>query len=186
MSDSSTMNGSAASPHDAAGERTPLLPKPADEPTDPAAAATVEDDEDALKPYNKGQVILLSCVRMIDPIAFFCIVPFVNQMIFDAGGIAEEDVGFYSGLIVRSPPPPNSITVTFLANQGTQESLFSVMQMFTMVPWGLASDRYGRKPVLVASLVGLTFTMGGFGFCRKVWQMMVLRCAAGLFSGAIV
>jgi MFS family permease len=60
------------------------------------------------------------------------------------------------------------------------------MQMFTMVPWGLASDRYGRKPVLVASLVGLTFTMGGFGFCREVWQMMVLRCAAGLFSGAIV
>jgi hypothetical protein len=101
MPDGSTMNGSAASPHDAAGERTPLLPKPADEPTDPAAA--VEDGEDALKPYNKGQVILLSCVRMIDPIAFFCIVPFVNQMIFDAGAIAEEDVGFYSGLIVRSP-----------------------------------------------------------------------------------
>jgi MFS family permease len=58
--------------------------------------------------------------------------------------------------------------------------------MFTMMPWGRVSDRYGRKPVLVASLVGLTFTTGSFGFSQNVWQMILLRCASGLFSGSVV
>jgi hypothetical protein len=37
---------------------------------------------------------------MIEPMAFFGIFPFVNQMIEENGGLVEEDVGFYSGLIV--------------------------------------------------------------------------------------
>ena len=59
-------------------------------------------------------------------------------------------------------------------------------QMFTMMPWGWVSDRYGRKPVLVVSLVGLAFTASSFGFSQNVWQMISLRCAAGLFSGSVV
>lgn len=45
------------------------------------------------------QIIVLCYARMVEPIAFFSIFPFVNKMIFDTG-VAEEDVGFYSGLIV--------------------------------------------------------------------------------------
>ena len=55
------------------------------------------DEKDGM---NKTQVILLSLCRMADPICFFCIVPFINQMIMDTGEVMEEDVGFYSGLIV--------------------------------------------------------------------------------------
>jgi MFS family permease len=58
--------------------------------------------------------------------------------------------------------------------------------MFTMLPWGLVSDRYGRKPVLVISLFGMIFTASSFGFSQNVWQMILLRCLGGLFSGAVV
>lgn len=60
--------------------------------------ATEDDD----RPLPKGQIFVLCLARMVDPMSFFCIFPFVNQMIKDNGGIDEKDVGFYSGLIVSS------------------------------------------------------------------------------------
>jgi hypothetical protein len=59
------------------------------------APATRPDDY-----LNKPQILFLSYTRMIDPVAFFCIVPFINQMIYDLGDFPESDVGFYSGVIV--------------------------------------------------------------------------------------
>jgi hypothetical protein len=59
--------------------------------------STEDGDEDALP---KSQIALLCFARLVEPIAFFSIFPFINQMIFEIGGIEEARVGFYSGLIV--------------------------------------------------------------------------------------
>lgn len=72
-------------------------------------------------------------------------------------------VGFYSGLI---------------------KSLFSLTQMLLIR--GRAADRFGRKPVLVFSLVGCSIAVGCFGMAKHVWQMILFRCLAGVFSGTIV
>ena len=56
------------------------------------------DDDD--KPLNITQILLLCYTRLVEPIAFFSIFPFINQMIFETGNVKESDVGFYSGLIV--------------------------------------------------------------------------------------
>lgn len=74
-------------------------------------------------------------------------------------------MGFYGGLI---------------------ESLFSLTQMLVMLAWGRAADRWGRKPVLVASLAGVSASVSLFGLSRSLWQMVVLRCLAGVFAGTIV
>lgn len=100
-------NGSSAT------ESTPLLGSSADDPPlsinegeiisngkadkgddDPRPHHNEED-----KPLPKLQIFLLCYARMIEPIAFFGIFPFINKMIFETG-TDEEDVGFYSGLIV--------------------------------------------------------------------------------------
>ena len=55
-----------------------------------------------------------------------------------------------------------------------------------MIPWGRAADLFGRKPVLVGSLAGITVATAGFGFSNKVWQMILIRCFGGIFAGTIV
>ena len=55
-----------------------------------------------------------------------------------------------------------------------------------MISWGHAADRLGRKPVLVFSLSGVAVATALFGFSKKIWQMVVFRCLAGVFAGSIV
>ncbi|KAF2967703.1 hypothetical protein GQX73_g5884 [Xylaria multiplex] len=76
--------------------------------------------EEPSKPLPKKQILLLCYARLIEPVAFFSIFPYINQMVQENGNLAEEDMGFYSGLI---------------------ESLFSLTQMLVMVLVG-----QGRGP----------------------------------------
>ncbi|KAJ5493365.1 Efflux pump azaK [Penicillium diatomitis] len=117
------------------------------------------------RPLPKTQVLLLCFARVIEPLAFFSIFPYVNQMVQENGSIKDTDVGFYSGLI---------------------ESLFSLTQAIVMIYWGRAADRIGRKPVLVYSLFGVTLATGLFGFAKTIPQMILFRCIAGVFAGTIV
>lgn len=157
-------------------ERTPLLTNSARDPA--AATAAVASDglseEDCGarasgrhddRPLPVAQVLLLCYARAVEPIACFSIFPFVNQMVQDNGNIAQTEVGYYSGLI---------------------ESLFSLTQMMVMIFWGRAADRFGRKPVLVVSLIGITFTTTLFGFASTITQMIVFRSLAGIFAGTVV
>lgn len=52
------------------------------------------------KPLPRNQIFLLCYARLVEPVAFFSIFPFINKMIWDTGDVEEADVGFYSGLIV--------------------------------------------------------------------------------------
>lgn len=67
-----------------------------------------------------------------------------------------------------------------------QESMFSFTQMLLMIMWGKASDRIGRKPVMVFSLTGVAIGTALFGFSKTIWQMILFRCVAGVFSGTVV
>ncbi|KAI0803737.1 major facilitator superfamily transporter [Xylaria sp. FL0064] len=127
--------------------------------------AEAEAETHTLKSFNKTQILLLCYARLIEPVAFFSIFPYINQMVQENGYLKEEDMGFYSGLI---------------------ESLFSLTQMVVMVLWGKAADRIGRKPVLVSSLLGVAVATAFFGFAKTIWQMILFRCVAGVFAGSIV
>ena len=94
-----------------ASETTPLLAVSSENPVTQADSETLEinniggpiptaEDQDDDKPLPVGQIVLLCYARLVEPIAFFSIFPFINQMILEVGGVKEEDVGFYSGLIV--------------------------------------------------------------------------------------
>jgi hypothetical protein len=83
-------------------ETTPLLAerREAEEANGQNESPSEENGEEP-DTYNRSQVLFLSICALADPVSFFCIVPFVPQMVFELGGIAESKVGFYAGLIVR-------------------------------------------------------------------------------------
>jgi len=124
-----------------------------------------EDRTDPDKPLPVTQILLLCFARVCEPLAFFCIFPFINQMCARNGNLQPADTGFYSGLI---------------------ESLFSLTQMIVMIVWGRLSDRLGRKPVLVVSLCGVAVFTALFGTAQTILQMIMFRCLAGVFSAAVI
>ncbi|TGO45075.1 hypothetical protein BOTNAR_0703g00040 [Botryotinia narcissicola] len=99
-----------------------------------------DDEEDDDTPLPLGQILGLCYIRLVEPVAFFSVFAFLNQMLWEIGDIGKGDVGFYSGLI---------------------ESLFSVTEMILMVHWGRASDKFGLKPIMIISLLGISFATGG-------------------------
>ncbi|KAH8913363.1 MFS general substrate transporter, partial [Atractiella rhizophila] len=126
----------------------------------PSAPVSEED-----KPLPKVQISLLAACKFIESVTFFIIFPFISEMIVKVGGIEEAKVGFWAGLI---------------------ESLFSLTQVFVMIPWGLLSDRIGRKPVLVISMLGLSTAQLFFGLANDIKSMIIFRCLAGIFAGTAV
>lgn len=84
-------------------------------------------------------------------------------MVARNGNLPVSDAGFYSGLI---------------------ESLFSATQMVVLIFWGSLADRVGRKPVLIYSLIGMAVGPALFGMASSIWQMILFRCLAGVFSGS--
>jgi len=55
-----------------------------------------------------------------------------------------------------------------------------------MIPWGKAADTYGRKPVLVVSLMGLGIFTALFGLSQNLSQMILLRSLSGMFGGMLI
>jgi hypothetical protein len=103
-------------------ENTPLLGTSMDDPIAPINDSEVLNHENHSydpngarphqheKPLPKLQIFILCYARMIEPIAFFGIFPFISKMIFETGDLEEADVGFYAGLIVRAAPTAQTLT----------------------------------------------------------------------------
>jgi hypothetical protein len=89
-------------------EITPLLPQTSNEPSPqtngssllqngPAGEPASEEEDET--PLPMFQIFILCIARVMDPISFFSIFPFLPSMVKDSG-VAEVDVGFYTGVIV--------------------------------------------------------------------------------------
>jgi MFS family permease len=138
-------------------------PKPQDTPSRPSTARS--DGAAPENPMPIAQILLLCYISLSEPIAYFSIFPFMPEMAHLVGHIPQSSVGFWTGLI---------------------ESLFSLVQMVTMILYGRAADRFGRKPVLVFSLIGVTVFTAAFGLGRTLGQIVLLRSLAGFFGGLVV
>jgi len=141
-------------------EQTPLLSTSASSTT---LAENAPKDVEFKLPMV--QILLLCFASLGEGVAFIYIFPFINQMIVERAGIPETDVGFWSGLI---------------------ESLYSCTQTVVMIFWGRLSDRYGRKPVLIACSAGVCAMVSLFGTSATLWQMILYRAMAGIFAGSFV
>ena len=60
---------------------------------------------------------------------------------------------------------------------------YSVGQMISTPIWGRLSDRYGRKPILLISLVGAILSYLGLAYATDLWTLAIARTIGGLMAG---
>ena len=66
---------------------------------------------------------------------------------------------------------------------GTIASAFALAQLATNFFWGWLSDRVGRKPVILIGTLLTAACFVAFGFCRTLWQAIVVQALMGLVNG---
>ncbi|CAO3631746.1 unnamed protein product [Cunninghamella blakesleeana] len=79
-------------------------------------------------------------------------------------GNSEEDIGFYISLLVSS---------------------FSIAQFISAIPWGLVSDFYGRKPVIMVGQLSSIIGLFLFGLSKSYIFAITVKTISGLMNGNI-
>ena len=67
----------------------------------------------------------------------------------------------------------------------TMMACYSFAQFFASPIWGRLSDRLGRKPILLVSLVCSVLSYLWLGFADALWMLFAARLLAGAGAGNI-
>lgn len=90
--------------------------------------------------------------------------PFIPYFIQQLGLTDPTEVKFYTGLLAVAP----------------------AVTMAIMAPiWGLLSDRFGRKMMIMRAMGAAVVVIGCMGLVTHVWQLVALRALQGVFTGTI-
>ncbi len=68
---------------------------------------------------------------------------------------------------------------------GLLVSAFSVAQLLAAPLWGRVSDRYGRRPALLAGLGASVIAYVVFGFANSIWLLFLSRIVQGAGGGTV-
>lgn len=64
-------------------------------------------------------------------------------------------------------------------------AIYSIMQLIFAPLWGRLSDRIGRRPVILVSLLGASLAHLAFGFATNLLVLFLSRALAGIFGANI-
>ncbi|TDL19260.1 MFS general substrate transporter [Rickenella mellea] len=115
-------------------------------------------------PWRQFGIVLF--LQLAEPLTSQVIYPFLPQLIRDLGVTHGDDtkVGYYVGIM---------------------QSIFFATQALTVLHWSRASDRIGRKPVILLGLFGLSLSMYCFGLSKTFLGLAISRSMAGALNGNI-
>ena len=60
-----------------------------------------------------------------------------------------------------------------------------IIQFITILQWARASDRFGRKPILLNGLIGTSLSSLCIGFSSSFPMLVFSRCLAGALNGNV-
>ncbi len=99
----------------------------------------------------------LFVVSMIDVLGFGVLIPLVPYMAHRYGA---------------GP----SLTTAILGS-------YSLCQLLAAPIWGRLSDRFGRRPILMSSLIGACLSYGILALADSLWMLLAARMLAGFMAG---
>jgi DHA1 family multidrug resistance protein-like MFS transporter len=95
---------------------------------------------------------------------FSFVMPFLPYYVQDLGITDLTKVELWSGVLYAAHAIP--------------------MAIFAPI-WGVLADRYGRKPMVLRSMLGGAVTLGAMGFAQTIEQLLVLRLIQGMLTGTV-
>ncbi len=112
-----------------------------------------------------GQILIVALVRFAEPIAFTSVFPYLFFMVKDFGiAKSEGEIAQYAGYITGS---------------------FAMCQVISGIHWGRMSDKYGRKPIILISMIGSILGMIMLGFSTNIYMAIAARSVTGLLNGNV-
>ncbi|KAL8673415.1 MAG: hypothetical protein Q9168_002158 [Polycauliona sp. 1 TL-2023] len=109
------------------------------------------------------QLTILALCRLADPISFSSVFPYLPEMI-ESFNVPKDEVGRWAGIT---------------------SAVFSLSQAATGIFWGRASDRYGRKPVILTAMICVMSAGLLFGFSQNLAMAIIARSLAGASNGNV-
>ena len=106
-------------------------------------------------------------------------------------GWTRKVVGRLTGLLVGSPFPLQGLPPSLadivagpelLHGVPFRHSIFCAAQFVTSYGWGVFSDKYGRKPVLLMSIISGAVSALVFGMAGNYLTAALARLAGGLLN----
>lgn len=133
-------------------------------PTSTAGASSLPSPEYEFResPLPKRQMAMLAVIALCEQTAMNSISPYLPKMAASFPEVNPSQVGVYVGTIA---------------------SAFALAQFATNFFWGWLSDRIGRKPVILTGTLLTAACFIAFGFCKTLWQAILVQALMGLVNG---
>ncbi|RVX69561.1 hypothetical protein B0A52_06625 [Exophiala mesophila] len=109
------------------------------------------------------QLFILSICRFAEPVAMTSVYPYIPEMI-QSFHVPHDKVAKWAGLM---------------------SATFSLSQCLTGIAWGRASDRFGRKPIILIALTCTMIFSVMFGFSTNLVWAFIFRSLQGLSNGNV-
>jgi Na+/melibiose symporter-like transporter len=106
-----------------------------------------------------GKLVVLMITAFVDMVGFAMVLPLIPFYATQMGA-----TGFVVGLLI---------------------SAFSVAQLLSAATWGHASDRFGRRPAVVAGLLVSAVAYVVFGLATTLWVLLASRLVQGIGGGTV-
>jgi hypothetical protein len=113
-------------------------------------------------PLPTKQLIVLAVIALAEQTALNSISPYLPEMTKSFPEVKDGQTGLYVGLIASS---------------------FALAQFTTNFFWGWLSDKIGRKPVIIMGTFLTMCCFLAFGFCRELWQAILVQALMGFVNG---
>jgi MFS family permease len=127
-----------------------------------ADSSSISPEGHQNSPLPKKQLAMLAIIALAEQTALNSVSPYLPEMTSTFPEVDPARIGLYVGTIASS---------------------FALAQFATNFFWGWLSDRVGRKPVVMLGTLLTAACFLAFGFCRTLWQAIVVQALMGLVNG---
>lgn len=131
--------------------------------TTSSTASTASNEQPVEQPpaFPWREIIPFMLVRLSEAIAMISLTPYAPLFV-EFMGVSKSRIGFWAGFLV---------------------AIFLVSQALTAYQWSAASDRFGRKPILLSGLFFGTLSQILWGFSTSLFPASAARVINGAFNG---